>query len=145
MGGITSFVNSAFAAFNTPIFVCLAVGFLSKKADAMLPKVVIPIHVVLYCFLQFWARNHIAALENVHYLYFTAVLFVFDMIIVAIMIKTHPRTTDFVLEDHSAVDLTPWKAGKVVAAISLIVMVIAYILFSPLGVAASGYVTYTVM
>ncbi len=145
MGGITSFVNSAFAAFNTPIFVCLAVGFLSKKADALLPKVVIPIHVVLYCFLQFWARNHIAALVNVHYLYFTAILFVIDMIIVAIVIKVHPRKTDFVLEDHSAVDLTPWKYGKIIAAISLIVMAIVYIIFSPIGVAESGFVTYMVM
>ena len=33
----------------------------------------------------------------------------------------------------------------IVAAISLIVMVIAYIIFSPIGVAAKGFVTYTVM
>ena len=67
------------------------------------------------------------------------------MIIVAIVIKVHPRETDFVLENHSAVDLTPWKYGKIVAAISLIVMVIAYIIFSPIGVAAKGFGTYTVM
>lgn len=145
MGGITSFVNSAFAAFNTPIFVCLAVGFLSKKASAVLPKVVIPIHVVLYCLLQFILRNQIDALANVHYLYFTAVLFVVDMIIVAICNKVAPRQTDFVLEDHAAVDLTPWKLGRAIACVSLIVMAIAYIIFSPIGVAASGYVTYTVM
>lgn len=136
MGGITTFVNSAFAAFNTPIFVCLLVGFLSKRADAIMPKIVIPVHVVIYCVLQFYLRNHIAALANVHYLYFTAALFVFDMILVLIINKVHPRATDFVLEDRSAVDLTPWKNGKYVAAFVLAVMVGAYILFSPIGIGA---------
>lgn len=145
MGGITSFVNSAFAAFNTPIFVCLAVGFLSMKADALLPKIVIPVHVVLYCFLQFFARSHFAFLANVHYLYFTTILFLIDMIIVALVLKFHPRQYDYMLEDHSAVDLTPWKAGRVVAGIALVLMVLAYLIFSPLGVAERGYVTYEVM
>lgn len=135
MGGITTFVNSCFAAFNTPIFVCLIVGFLSKKAPTIMPKIIIPVHVVLYCVLQFGLRNVIPALENVHYLYFTAALFVFDMILVAIITKTHPRETDFILNDAGAVDLAPWKNGKYVAAFVLAVMVLAYIVFSPLCLA----------
>lgn len=136
MGGITTFVNSCFAAFNTPIFVCLIVGFLSKKAPTIMPKIVIPVHVVLYCTLQFGLRHVIPALENVHYLYFTAVLFVIDMIMVAVITKLHPREQDFVLEDVGAVDLTQWKQGKIVAAIVLGVMVAAYVVFSPLVLGA---------
>lgn len=136
MGGITTFVNSCFAAFNTPIFVCLIVGFLSKKTPTIMPKIVIPVHVVLYCILQFGLRNVIPALANVHYLYFTAVLFVVDMILVAIITKVHPRENDFVLDDAGAVDLTPWKSGKYVAAFVLCVMVLAYVVFSPLVLGA---------
>lgn len=136
MGGITTFVNSCFAAFNTPIFVCLIVGFLSKKAPTIMPKIVIPVHVVLYCTLQFGLRNVIPALENVHYLYFTATLFVLDMIMVVIITKMCPREKDFVLEDVGAVELAQWKHGKIVAAVVLCVMVAAYIVFSPLGLGA---------
>lgn len=136
MGGITTFVNSAFAAFNTPIFVCLICGFFWKKVPAIAAKIVIPVHVVLYCVLQFGLRNVIPALENVHYLYFTAVLFVFDMLLMWAIVKINPRPTDFVLEDSKAVDLTPWKSGKIWAAVTLGVMVLAYIVFSPLVLGA---------
>ena len=136
MGGITSFVNSAFAAFNTPIFVCLLVGFFWKKVPTIAPKIVIPVHVVLYFLLQFVLRNRIAALQNVHYLYFTAVLFVIDMALMYIIMKVRPRETDFELEDIGAVDLTPWKRGGAISAAVLAVMVLAYIVFSPIGVGA---------
>lgn len=135
MGGITTFVNSCFAAFNTPIFVCLLVGFLSKRVPTVMPKIVIPVHVVLYCALQFGLRNVIPALQNVHYLYFTAGLFVFDMLLVAIITKVSPRSSDFILNDAGAVDLTPWKQGKVVSAVVLTIMVLAYVVFSPLVLA----------
>jgi len=136
MGGITTFVNSAFAAFNTPIFVCLICGFFWKKVPSIAAKVVIPVHVVLYFFLQFFLRNQISWLENVHYLYFTAVLFVFDMLLMYVIVKVKPRPTDYVLEDAKAVDLTPWKHGKFWATVTLGIMVLAYIVFSPLGIGA---------
>lgn len=136
MVGITTFVNSAFAAFNTPIFVCLICGFFWKKVPAIAAKIVIPVHVVLYCILQFGLRNIIPALQNVHYLYFTAILFVFDMLLMLFIVKTRPRETDFVLEDAKAVELTPWKHGKLFAAITLVIMIVAYFVFSPLGIGA---------
>lgn len=135
-GGITSTVNSAFAAFNTPLFVCLFVGFFWKKVPSIAAKIVIPIHVVLYFFLQFFLRNRIEALANIHYLYFTAVLFVFDMLLMLAIVKVHPRPTDFVLSDAKVVDLTPWKTGKIWAAVSIVIMLLAYVVFSPLGLGA---------
>ena len=142
MGGITSFVNSAFAAFNTPIFVCLLCGFFWKKVPAIAAKIVIPVHVVLYFILQFGLRNVIPFLQNIHYLYFTAILFVFDMLLMWVIVKKHPRATDFELKDVGAVDLTPWKNGKVWATVTLLIMVLAYIIFSPLGFGKSEKTTY---
>lgn len=134
--GVTTVVNSAFAAFNTPLFVCLLCGFFWKKVPSIAAKIVIPVHVVLYLLLQFVLRNMIPALANVHYLYFTAVLFVFDLILMYIIVKVHPRPTDFVLHDAKAVDLTPWKNGKWVAAGVLALMCLAYVVFSPLCLGA---------
>ena len=142
MGGITSFVNSAFAAFNTPIFVCLLCGFFWKKVPSIAAKIVIPVHVVLYFTLQFGLRNVIPWLKDVHYLYFTAVLFIFDMLLMWVIVKKNPRPTDFVLKDAGAVDLTPWKHGKFWATVTLLIMVLAYIIFSPLGFGKSDTSTY---
>ena len=142
MGGITSFVNSAFAAFNTPIFVCLLCGFFWKKVPAIAAKIVIPVHVVLYFILQFGLRNVIPFLNNIHYLYFTAILFVFDMILMWVIVKKHPRDKDFELKDVGAVDLTPWHNGKIWAAVTLIIMCLAYVIFSPLGFGKSEKTTY---
>ncbi|MDO4270517.1 MAG: solute:sodium symporter family transporter, partial [Eubacteriales bacterium] len=142
MKGITTFVNSMFAAFNTPIFVCLICGFFWKKVPAIAAKIVIPVHVVLYFSLQFGLRNVVPFLRDVHYLYFTAVLFVFDMLLMFIIVKMNPRPTDFVLEDSKAVDLTPWKNGKIWATLTLLIMVAAYVIFSPLGFGKSDTTTY---
>lgn len=142
MTGITTFVNSAFAAFNTPIFVCLLCGFFWKKVPSIAAKIVIPVHVVLYFLLQFVLRNMIPALNDIHYLYFTAVLFVFDMLLMWVIVKKNPRPEDFVLHDAKAVDMTPWKNGKIWATITLLVMVAAYIIFSPLGFGKSETSTF---
>ena len=142
MTGITTFVNSAFAAFNTPIFVCLLCGFFWKKVPSIAAKIVIPVHVVLYFLLQFVLRNMIPALNDIHYLYFTAVLFVFDMLLMWVIVKKSPRPEDFVLHDAKAVDMTPWKNGKIWATITLLVMVAAYIIFSPLGFGKSETSTF---
>ena len=142
MGGITSFVNSAFAAFNTPIFVCLLCGFFWKKVPAIAAKIVIPVHVVLYFILQFGLRNVIPFLHNIHYLYFTAILFIFDMILMWVIVKKCPREKDFELKDVGAVDLTPWHNGKIWATVTLIIMCLAYVIFSPLGFGKSEKTTY---
>lgn len=132
MGGITTFVNSMFAAFNTPILICLLCGFFWKKVPTNAPKIIIPLHVVLYFTLQFGLRNVIPFLKDIHYLYFTTVLFVVDMIIMMIIVKKNPRPTDFVLRDMQAVEMTPWKHRKLYAGITLGCMIVAYILCSPL-------------
>ena len=142
MSGITTFVNSMFAAFNTPIFVCLLCGFFWKRVPSNAAKIIIPVHVVLYVILQFGLRNFIPALHDIHYLYFTAILFVFDMVLMWVIVKVNPRPTDFELYDAKAVDMTPWKTGKFWATVTLLIMVGAYIIFSPLGFGKSETSTY---
>lgn len=130
MGGITTFVNAAFAAFNTPIFVCLICGFFTKRIPAIAPKIVIPVHVALYVLTKIipWCKQW-------HYLYFTAALFVVDMLLMFVIGKAAPRKTDFALHDSKAVAMEPWKHGKLFAIITLSIMVIAYLIFSPLVLA----------
>ena len=48
----------------------------------------------------------------------------------------------WVQKDVGAVDLTPWKNGKIWATVTLLIMVLAYIIFSPLGFGKSEKTTY---
>lgn len=64
------------------------------------------------------------------------------MLLMWVIVKKNPRPTDFELNDVGAVDLTPWKHGKFWAAVTLIIMVLAYVIFSPLGFGKSETSTY---
>ena len=64
------------------------------------------------------------------------------MILMWVIVKVNPRPTDFELYDAKAVDMTPWKTGKFWATVTLLIMVGAYIIFSPLGFGKSETSTY---
>ena len=52
-----------------------------------------------------------------------------------VIAKVNPREQDFVLHDSKAVDMTPWKHGKYYAIATLLVMLVAYFVFSPMVLA----------
>ena len=64
------------------------------------------------------------------------------MLLMWVIVKKQPRATDFELKDVGAVDLTPWKNGKIWATVTLLIMVLAYVIFSPLGFGKSEKTTY---
>ena len=64
------------------------------------------------------------------------------MLLMWVIVKKNPRPTNFELQDVGAVDLTPWKHGKLWATVTLLIMVMAYIIFSPLGFGKSETSTY---
>ena len=128
--GLYDFLQSCFGFFNVPILAAVILGLFTKRVPAIAPKVSLVLHVVLYSISKF-----IPALQNVHYLYVLAVLFVVNIAVMLLIGKFHPRATDFVIEDAGVVDLTPWKYAKPVAGVACVIMVAVYILFSPLGLA----------
>ena len=83
-------------------------------------------HVVLYSISKF-----IPALQNVHYLYVLAVLFVLNVAVMLLIGRISPRATPYVMQDVGAVDLTPWKYRKIAAIGALCLMCCVYLLFSP--------------
>ena len=57
-----------------------------------------------------------------------------ECIIYGICIKICPRENDWVMPDAKIMDLTPWKSGKLWAAVGAGVVVVMYLIFSPLGI-----------
>lgn len=128
--GLYDFLQSCFGFFNVPILAAVIVGLFTRNVPARAAKVSIVMHVVLYSISKF-----IPALQNVHYLYVLAVLFVLNVAVMLLIGKISPRATPYVMQDVGAVDLTPWKYRKIAAIGALCLMCCVYLLFSPLGLA----------
>ena len=128
--GLYDFLQSCFGFFNVPILAAVIVGMFTRNVPARAAKVSIVMHVVLYSISKF-----IPALQNVHYLYVLAVLFVLNVAVMLLIGRISPRATPYVMQDVGAVDLTPWKYRKIAAIGALCLMCCVYLLFSPLGLA----------
>lgn len=75
-------------------------------------------------------------------MYFTAILLIFDMLLMWAIVKKNPRLKDLILYDAKAIDMTPWKNGKIWATVTLLVMVAEYVIFSPMGFVKSETSTF---
>ena len=133
--GITTFLNSMSQFVSLPVLCTILGVFLFKRLPAFTPKLITAIHVVCYGAFLLIAPNYPGTQTPIHYLYAMAVLFPIELIIMWALNKYRPAE-EYVIEDVGAVDLTPWKYRHVVSIIGLILAVLIYILFSPLGIAA---------
>ena len=127
--GIMNFINECWGFFSMPLLTAVLFGLLSKKAPSIAPKIVIPIHIVLYGLTKV-----IPFFSQFHYLYVVFALFVLECIIYGICIKVCPRQTAWAMPDAKVMDMTPWKTGKLWAIAGAAVVAIMYLIFSPLGI-----------
>ena len=132
--GLYDFLQECFGYYNVPILAAVILAFSTKRVPALAPKVALVAHVVLYAGSKFVPFEHIFGFD-VHYLYILAVLFPVNILIMLFIGKIAPRETDFIQKNADVVDLTPWKHRKVASAIAVVLMVLLYVLFSPLGLA----------
>lgn len=128
--GIMNFINECWGFFSMPLLTAVLFGLLSKKAPAVAPKIIVPLHMVLYGLTKV-----IPFFSQFHYLYVVFALFVLESIIYFICIKVVPRETDWEMPDAQVLDMTPWKTGKYWAIAGIAVVVLMYIIFSPLVLA----------
>lgn len=128
--GIMNFINECWGFFSMPLLTAVLFGLLSKKASALAPKIIVPLHMVLY-----GLSKVIPFFGQFHYLYVVFALFVLECIIYFICIKVAPRQTDWEMPDAKVLDMTPWKTGKFWAIVGIGVVVLMYLVFSPLVLA----------
>lgn len=142
--GVTTFIQSSLAIFNTPILIILLFGVLSKKTSAFAAKMTVIIHIILYCLLNYVLRSKIAFLANIHFLYLTAALFVVDVILIIVFTKVRPLEHAYIEQVHMDydIDMTPWKHRKAWIIATVAVTVIFYAVFSPLGFGKSEKTTW---
>lgn len=129
--GIMNFINECWGFFSMPILTAVVFGLFSKYAPSIAPKITVVIHIVLYGLTRV-----IPWFNRFHYLYIVFFLFVIECIIYWICIKVAPRKEAFEMPNAHALDMTPWKTGKVWAILGALVVVVMFIVFSPVGIAA---------
>lgn len=134
--GITTFLNSMSQFVSLPVLCTILGVFLFRRSPAYTPKVITIFHVVCYGGFLLLKPNYPGTETPIHYLYAMAVLFPLELIIMWALNKYRPTEEEYVIKDVGAVDLTPWKYRHIVSIIGLILAVLIYVLFSPLGIAA---------
>lgn len=129
--GIMNFINECWGFFSMPLLTAVLFGLLSKRAPAIAPKIIVPVHMVLY-----GLSKVIPFFSQFHYLYVVFALFVLECLIYAICIKVCPRQDAWEMPDAKVMDMTGWKTGKRWAIVGAGVVVVMYLICSPLGIGA---------
>ncbi|MBO1511386.1 solute:sodium symporter family transporter [Metabacillus bambusae] len=133
--GIWDIIKKFSGFFNIPIIAIVLVGLIFKKVPALAAKVVIIFHVTLYYFLV-WGTDHLFGIKlNVNFIYVYGILFFVEVFIMLIISKYKPMEKAYQFEKNHKVEMVPWKYTIFTSVWLLSLVVITYIVFSPIGFA----------
>ncbi len=129
--------------YNIPIVAVVIVGIFTRNTPAIGAKLAIGFHVIAYGLAKFV----FADVVTIHFLHLYAILFVIEVGIMLAAGQLRPRETPWTFERLEKVDMTPWRFGAPVAFTLLSLVVVMYVLFSPIGLAggAPGMDFYAVL
>lgn len=126
--GLYAIVQQFNGVYSMPVLALVLVAFFSRRTSKLGAKVALFTHIILYVIVSL-------AFPQINYLYTFSVIFFIDLIIVMIFNKLKP-SNEFDLNTNKAkVDITPWKYRYIAGTIILALVVIIYIIFSPLVLA----------
>ncbi|MGO3733159.1 MAG: solute:sodium symporter family transporter, partial [Vagococcus sp.] len=126
--GLYQFVQEFNGLYNMPLLVIILLAFYSKKATAYAAKVTISMHIVLYALSKLFLRD-------IHFLYVLSVLFFLDLFVMLLISNLKPDGRFEITSFNTKVDITPWKYTTIVSVLTIVVVVITYLVFSPIGFA----------
>lgn len=127
--GLYALVQQFNGLYSMPLLAIVVLGFYSKYVTARGAKITFIFHIIAYGFASFF-------LSDIHYLYVLSILFLLDVLILWLVGRIKPLDAPFSFNaDLNKVNLNPWKHRYLVSAIVIIVMIGAYVIFSPLVLA----------
>ncbi len=139
--GVVTFLNSLAQFVSLPVICTVCGALLFKKIPAWCPKLIAIVHTVIYGAFLIAKPTYEAfggSSEPIHYLYCMAVLLPVELILMVLCSVIAPRKQPVELHDIGAVDLTPWKYRWPAAILSIALVIVIYIIFSPLVLASPG-------
>ncbi|RNA68505.1 solute:sodium symporter family transporter [Alteribacter keqinensis] len=128
--GFFQYLQMVNGFYNVPILTIIIVGYLTKKVPAFAAKVSLVVFISTYGFTQLvWDGG-------LHFLHILAILFVVCVTLMLVIGRIYPREKEFVLQEESAVDMTPWRIVYPMGAVATAAMILVYLLFSVAGIAS---------
>lgn len=127
--GLYHVVQEFNGLYNMPLLVLVLAAFYMKKATTRAAKATLITHVVAYGLLNF-------VILDIHYLYTLSFLFFIDLLVLIGVSKWKPEGEFEITSFTTKVDLEPWKHAKLAGSILLVLIILTYVVFSPIGFSA---------
>ena len=128
-GGFYSYLQQVSGMFSIPIFTIIFIGFVTRRVPAVAAKAGLVLFIVMYAFSQFVFK------VDLHFLHVLAILFLLTSAFMLVLGRIYPMKTSYRQVDRSFVSLKPWKNRHFASVVLLILMVLMFVVFSPLGIA----------
>ena len=125
--GLFGYLQEANGIYSIPILTIIVVGYTTKRVPAIAAKVGLISGSLLYIISQFFLKKIIP--DYPHFLHVMAILFCLNIIIMLIIGKIMPRSTDFKLNYTKQVDIEPLKNAKLFGGIVCVVVICIYLYF----------------
>lgn len=125
--GFYTYVQMVGGYFSVPIFSILFIGFITKRVPAIAAKI------GLIFFILSYAGTQLVFDTGLHFLHILAILFLVTMAIMLLIGKMYPMPVPYKQKMNNLVDLKPWKNRHLYSSILLILMVLAFVIFSSIG------------
>jgi SSS family solute:Na+ symporter len=129
--GIFLIVRRFTGVYNIPIITLVLVGLLTKRVPAIAAKIGVIVYITFYILLVFVLKI------NINYIHIMGVGFILAVGTMLVIGKIKPRETDYeITEVKRGMDMTPWRFIGIASVVTFYMMVLAYLVLSPIGVAA---------
>ncbi|ANQ63243.1 solute:sodium symporter family transporter [Staphylococcus equorum] len=126
--GLYAVVQEFNGVYNMPLLILVLVGFFVKRTSSLGAKVMFISHIIMYALSK-------VLLTDIHYLYVLSLLFFIDLIIISIFNKYKPSNEFDFNVNYAKVDITPWKYRYILGGIIVLIVILSYLFFSPIGIA----------
>ncbi len=127
--GLFTYTQKISSIFSVPIFTIMLVGFITKRVPPVAAKIGLLFSVCSAAFIQIFMKT------SVHYLHMLAIVFLLTVLMMFIIGKLYPLKLEYNPVNKHRVDLKPWKNRQWITILLLMIMILIYALFSPLGIA----------
>ena len=124
--GLFQYTRIICGSFTVPIFTIVIVGYLTKRVPPIAAKIALILFVLVYALLQ------CVSIIDLNYLHQLGVLFIICVLLMLVIGYFFPQKESYVMPEKNVLDINPWKYRFVFGAFVFTIMILMYLILSPL-------------
>lgn len=125
--GFYTYLQMVGGYFSVPIFSILFIGFVTKRVPPIAAKI------GLIFFILAYASTQLLFDTGIHFLHVLAILFLVTTALMLFIGRLYPLKAPYSQKLTNLVDLKPWKSRYIYYTVLLALMVLVFVIFSPIG------------